>query len=392
MQKEKSNMKTYLKYSIPILLALGLYTCVHHHKKSTPASDEIVIAAAPLATTLYYSAIIEPLKTRVVTAQADGVIDDMLFHFGDEVKSGQLLFTISSDKFQIDYKAALMQYIKNKTDYANSQSQMNEATFLHKNQLISDDDYKAKQIAYYNARLAMVQAKDALDNMQKQIDLHGVNLYDLKIEDIDKITRVLHEQNALRQIHIVSPGSGIILLPNKTESGDGELKKISKGDAIKQGDVIAVIGDVNGLTLHINVNEFNINQIKLGQQVKVTGAAFPDFILAGEISAINRQGEATQGGLPIFPVEIIVPKLTAEAQNVIHMGMTAKVAIELGGAAKITVPIRAVIQRDGKAYVNIKDAQTGKVREAMVKTGETTLDSVVIDSSLTPGEIIVIPH
>lgn len=373
---------------IVILLTISLYTCHHHAEKNQP-THEVTAEVKPVSSILYYSAIVEPIKTTVVTSPTDGVINEMYFHFGDEIKKGQSLFSISSDKFQTDYKTALMQYIKAKTDYANAQTQLRESEFLHKNQLISDDDYKSKQTNFYNARLTMAQAKEALDAMQKQIDFHSINLYDLKIENIDQITRVLNEQNALRQIHIAGTIAGVILLANKDQSDTGELKKIAKGDMVKQGDVIAMIGDVSGLTLHINVTEFNINQIQLGQPVKVTGAAFPDDILNGKIAAIDRQGQTSQGGLPVFPVEIIVPTLTREQQARIHMGMSAKVAIEIDDSAKMTIPIKAVIQKNGKTYVKVKEEKNGKIREVAVNTGETTMDSVVIDSGLKSGEKIV---
>ena len=375
------------------MLVFLLYTCAHHkNTKPSNKNTTITVTSAPLTSTLYYSGIIQPLTTVVVTTPADGVINDLSFHYGDEIKSGQLLFSISSDKFQNDYKTALMQYIKAKTDVINSESQMREGQFLHKNQLISDDDFKAKQTNYYNAELAMVQAKDTLDNMLKNIDLHGANLYDLKIENICKITQLLHNQTGVQQIHIFAPTHGIVLLPSKEDGSDGELKKIAKGDQVKQGDLLAVIGDVSGLTIRISVSEFNVNQLKVGQKVRVTGNAFPDFTLDGEISAINRQGEISQGSLPTFPVEVIVPKLSAAEQAVIHMGMSAKVAIETGGSPVITVPIQAIIQKNGDTYVNVKDKKTGAVREVAVKTGQTTIDSVVIESNLAVGDKIVIPN
>lgn len=386
-------MNRFIKIISVMILMLMLYTCAHHHKtNSSSKNTTITVTATPLTSTLYYSGIVQPLKTIVVTTPADGVISDMSFHYGDEIKSGQLLFSISSDKFQSDYKTALMQYIKAKTDFINGESQLREGQFLHKNQLISDDDFKAKQTTYYNAQLAMVQAKDTLDNMLKHLDLHGMNLFNLKIEDISKITELLHNQVGFQQIQIFAPGNGVVLLPNKDEGNEGELKKVMKGDQIKQGDLIAVIGDVSGLTIHISVSEFNVNQLKVGQTVHVTGSAFPDFTLNGEISAINRQGETSQGGLPTFPVEVIVPTLTLAQQAVIHMGMSAKVAIDIGGEPVITIPIQAVLQKNGGTFVNVKDDKTGKLREVAVKTGQTTLDSVVIESSLSVGEKIVIPN
>ncbi len=380
---------TKFKIIFIIILMILLYTC-HHHK--TPSQNQVItVSKTPNTSVLYYSGIIQPLKIHVITSPTDGVINEMSFHFGDEVTPGQPLFLISSDKFQADYKAALMEYIKAKTEFSNAQTQMREATFLHNNQLISDDDYKTKKTNYYNAQLAMLQAKDTLDKMLKQLDLHGLHVDDVKIENIEKINQLLNMQNEIQQIKIVAPTQGVILLPNKNES-DGELKKINKGDQIKLGDLLAVIGDVSGLTIHINVSEFNINQLKVGQKVEVTGAAFPDLTLLGQISAINHQGEVSQGGLPTFSVEVIVPKLTKEEMDVIHMGMSAKVAIEINGQAEIAIPIKAVMQHQGETYVNVQDEKTGKIKQVVVKTGQTSLDSVVITANLVTGEKIVIPH
>jgi len=374
---------------ILIIFLIIVFTFFHRsNKTSSQNTAEFVLKKTPLTSNLYYSSILEPKKTWVISSPTDGVIDKLHFHFGDRVNSGKVLFTISSSKFQTDYKTTLMQYIKAKTEYGNSQSQLKESEFLHNNQLISDDDFKAKQLNFYNARLSLLQAKDSLNEMQKQISLDKIHLNELKIEDIDKISSVLNAQNTLRQIRIMSNAEGVILLPTKDES-NGELKKISKGDAVKQGDVIGVIGDVTGLALHIYVSEFNINQIKPDQKVKVSILAFPDIELEGKIGAINRQAESIQGGLPVFPVEIIVPTLSATEQTKIHIGMSAKVTIEIQNGNKIVVPIEAVTQKNGKPFLNIKDKKTGKIKLVSVETGETTMDSVVIDSNALIGETLV---
>ncbi|HSW93811.1 MAG TPA: HlyD family efflux transporter periplasmic adaptor subunit [Gammaproteobacteria bacterium] len=380
-------MKKMIKVILLMIMVICLYTCAHRHTRSTK-TNEIMAVAQPVNSVLYYSSIIEPINTVPVTSPADGIIHSIAFHFGDAVKKGQPLFLISSDKFQADYKTALMQYIKAKTDYAVDQNQLRESEFLHKNHLISDDDYQAKKTGFYNARLSMVQAKEALDHLQEQMDIHPSGFDDLKIEDIDKITRVLHAENQLRDIRVLSDAEGVILLPNK-EEGSNELKKIHKGDAVRQGDVIAVIGDPGGLMLHLDVDEMSVNQLYPGQPVRVTGTAFPDDMLSGKITAINRQGESMQGGLPLFAVEVVVPTLSLEERHRIHIGMTAKVAILMDRSTKVTVPIKAIVERDGKTWASLKDEKTGTVHPVLVKTGETTLDSVVIESGLTSGDKIV---
>lgn len=383
-------MGRYIKIFSALFLLLCLYTCVQRFRTEAPAqSKQFTVEKRPLAVTLHYAGVLEPLQTKVVTSPVEGVVADVLFHYGEAVKQGQLLFSLISEKFQTDYKAAFMQYVKAKTEFVNSQSQLRAAEFLYRNQLISTDDFKAKKNNYYTAQLSLLQAKDALDLMLKQLGMPAENLYHLNIEEVSKITDVLHAPEGAKQLQIVAPQGGIILLPIKNSNGEAETKKIMKGDAVKQSDVLAMIGNTQGLKVHIHVSEFNVNQLHAGQKVRVSGAAFPDFVLAGEVVAVDHQGQATAGGLPTFPVEIAIPKLTAAERAVIHVGMSAEVAIDLGGKAVIAVPIAAVLQKDGKTYVKIKKHT---VRMVPVKTGQTTVDAVVIEEGLKVGDVIVLPN
>lgn len=370
------------------LVTLSACSSSSHDKKGVKKEEKLSLVAKPLSSTLFYSGVIQPLKTRVVTCPAEGVIQEMMVHYGDHVKAGQLLFTISSEKFQSEYKAALMQYVKAKNDFDTSHGQLAQAEFLHKNELISDDDFKTKKSGYYTSQLALIQAKETLNSMLKQLTVQGFKLEDLKIENIDKITEALHSQADAQKLRIVAPVDGVVLLPTKSES-DSETKKIGKGDQVKQGDVLAVIGDTSGLTVRVNVNEFNINELRLKQNVSVSGAAFPKFALQGHISGIDRQAQTVSGGMPVFPIEITVPSLTPEQQKVIHIGMSSKVEIHIEGPSQISIPLAAIFEKNGQAYVNRKDSKTGKVKEVLVKAGQTTTDSVVIESGLKEGDTLV---
>lgn len=376
-------------FLIYFTIGISLLACSDHKNKHTVRNEVLTVMEKPLTNSFYYTGVIQPIKTTVVTSPAEGVIEHMAFHYGDVVKGKQPLFTIYSDKFQTDYKTALMQYIKAKTEFNNGRSQLTEAEFLHKNELISEDDYRSKQTAFYTAQLSLLQAQDALATMLKQMDVKGFNLYSLTIQDIDKITQALHSQDNSQKLHIVSPTSGVALLPIKSDN-DAQPKKMANGEQVKQGEVLAMIGDVSGLAIHINVNEFNINQLGVGQKVKVTGTAFPQYVLEGEIAGLDRQGQVSQGGVPVFPVEVVVPKLTAEQQDVIHMGMSAKVEIRVEEHPAITVPIAAVFEKEGVAHVKVQ--QDKKIVEVPVKTGKTTPNAVVIEANLKSGDKIVVAH
>lgn len=380
-------MKFYFnRMMILILCLLTISACSRESTSSKPRV--ITISSQVLTNTLFYTGIVQPIKTTVVTSPADGVIIDMPFQYGEKIKEGDLLFVISSTKFLTDYKSALMQYIKAKSDFNNSQTQLSEATFLHKNELISDDEFKTKQSNFYTAQLALLQAKDTLESLLHQLNINDIDLYSLTIADIDKITKAMHLQINSENLRILSPSDGIVLSQNKSEE---ESKKISKGDNTKQGDVLAVIGNMNGLSVRIKVNELTVNQLNVGQKIKVTGIAFSDYILNGQIARIDRQGEGSNSGLPTFLVEVIVPSLTDNQLKDIHVGMSAKVEINIEEQQQITVPIAAINDKNGVSYVKVLDEKSGNTHDLFVKTGKTTLDSVAILSGLKEGDKIVIP-
>jgi multidrug efflux pump subunit AcrA (membrane-fusion protein) len=380
-------MKYYFAISVTIIFAYCLHAC--KSEPSIPNAHLHTVEAHATGSSLYYSGIIQPLKSVVIPSPADGVIVDMPFQYGEAVKGGQQLFILSSTKFLSDYKAALLQYIKAKSEFNNSESLMRESDFLHKNQLISDDDYKMKQTNFYASQLAFVQAKDSLESLIHQLDMKEVNLYKLTIADIDKITKAMHLQMNSENLRVQAPTPGIILSATKN---DEETKKLAKGDQIKQGDVLAVIGDMSGISVRIKVNELTVNQLKVGQKVQITGIAFPDETLQGQIKRVDRQGEIANGGLPMFLVEVMVPKLSEKQQRDIHVGMSAKVEINVDEEAHMMVPIAAIKEINGASYAVLFDESKNKPHDVLVKTGKTTMDSVAILSGLKPGDKIVIPN
>lgn len=375
----------YFKTIMLGLMVIVLASCGEHEQNKS--SHTITVQRKPLTTSLFYSGIVQPLKTVVVTSPAEGVVAEKWFRFGDVVKKNQLLFTIFSDSFEEKYKEALMQYIKAKTEFNQAKGQLAENQFLHKKQLISDDDFKMKQTNFYTSQLSLLQAKETLAALLKRLELPNMNFYNLSIEEIDKITEALHLEVSSKKLRVLAPEGGVILLPIKSEGSDSQPIKISKGESVKQNEVLAMVGDMRGLMIHIAVNELDVNQLKVGQKVKVVGTALR-FESAGFISGMDRQGVMGQGGVPMFSVEITVPKLTAAEQQAIHIGMSVKVEIYLASGSVLSVPIGAVYEKNGVPYLRLNEK--GVVREVPIKTGAVTQDSVVIESGLNIGDQVVI--
>lgn len=363
-----------------------------HSSDQVSKSEEKLLTVQPQShvVPLYYSGIIEPVKSRMVTSPVDGVIDDIHFHYGDNIKKDQVLFTLSSEKFKTDYKNALMQYLKAKNEYTNAHDQLKASQFLHKNQLISDDDFKSRESSYYNAQLTLVQAQDGLMTLLKQLAVPGIRVDQLTIEHIDQVTQLLNAQGDKQAVHVNAPVSGVALFSMKNASSD-DLKKLTKGDQVKQGDILTIVGDTSGFLIHVAVSEFHINHLHLGQQVKITGPAFAETILVGNIVALDHQGQSSNGSVPVFPVDIVVPGLTSAQQSMIHIGMSAKVEIDIDQRPQLSVPLSAIIEEQGQAYLQVQEKKTKQFKKVAVKTGETTMNSVVIESNLQAGDVIRVP-
>lgn len=267
---------------IVCLIAAVFVAC---RKSSHPTQTQLLSVQTEQAVSeLYYTGTIQPARATVIPSPADGVILDRLVQYGDHVKAGEVLFVLSSPKFSSEYKAALLAYVKAKQDFTTSQSQLDESTFLHKHELISEDDFKSKQASFYATQLGLLQAKDVLTQLMQQLGMQAGDLYQLSINDIDKLTLAMQGQKQAASINIVANSDGVMLSPTR---GEDDHKKWVKGDIIKQGDVLAMIGDMQALSVRIKVNELTINQLKMGQAVKVTGVAFPEHTLTGKIATLS---------------------------------------------------------------------------------------------------------
>lgn len=369
------------------LICAGLLWACSNEPRLKGAHVEIAKQQAS-GTTLLFSGVVQPAHVNVLPCPADGVITDVRKTYGSEVHAGEVLFIMTSSRATSDYKLALFNFLKAKSDLNLSQTQWEEARFLHQHELISDDDFKARQAAYFASHLAYLQAKDLLDDLMRQLNRRAEDVYTLNIADIDKVDAVLHLPAQGEVISVKAPCDGILL---SAHVGDEGFKKIKPGSPVKQGDALAIIGDMTGISIPIRVNEMTVNQLQPGQAVTITGLAFSGEMLQGIVHSVDKQADTTASGQPAFEVNIAVPKLTSSQQSLIRVGMNAQVDIHPRSEAQLVIPIRAVTIKQGETFVNVIDKTSRVVRAIPVKTGATTQDTVVIIAGMHAGDSLVVP-
>ena len=178
-----------------------------------------------------------------------------------------------------------------------------------------------------------------------------------------------------------------MLYPPK--SGDDKSTRVSVGSAVKSGQVIALVGDLQGISVEIDVPEVDIDKIHAGMKARISGVAFGSHQLDGTLVAVNAQASNTSsGGLPSFTAVVEVNALSAEQQRWIKVGMSASIELQTDGEKQLFIPIAAVHREQGNSVVRVLNAN-GVVEVPTVMTGPAQANEVVIERGLHAGEVVV---
>lgn len=391
--------KHHNKIIIMVFVVLGLLflwtSCKRGTSPEKTSQRTVTATLQPSASHLFYNGTIQPIYAENVISPIDGVVDKMYFRYGNVINQNQRLFTIISTKVEQDYHTALTDYLKAKDEYLRNKASFEGTTALYKAQIIDKEDYSNEKSVLEGSELAYINAEKALLTAAQKVPGRKIPLEALTLSNIDTIKAILEQQSNL--IDIYSPSTGIALFTKTDQGGGGgESKPLSIGAEVKEGQILVSIGRIIGISVVVYINETVINKIKPGQEVTVTSSALPNITFKGRVvdvasQAKSGEGAGPSGGLPTFPVSIIVFNLTDQQRDLIKVGMSAKVEIIIQNPSQIKIPIDAVFEKNGMSMVTVLDPKTGTTHEVPVQTGETDLDQVIILNGLKVGDKVVVP-
>src|SRR5262245_41057815 len=110
-------MKTGLILLIASLAAF-LAGCGGSVEQKKRALQTYVVKAEPLNKTLYFTGTIKPLRESTLTSPMSAVVEKIHYHYGQEVKKGDLVFTLNSSELQKQYNDTLTEFLKAKDNYS----------------------------------------------------------------------------------------------------------------------------------------------------------------------------------------------------------------------------------------------------------------------------------
>lgn len=335
--------------------------------------------------TLYFTGIVQPLREHTLTSPMEAVVEAMPYHYGQQVKKGDVVFTLNSAELQKQYNETLTEYLKAKDNYTVARAKFTGTEDLWQAGLLSKNNYLSEKSSLNNTRVTLMQATRKLTEMLEKMGSGKYqDLSHLSFAEFDKVRLALAGKHNL--IQIKSPGDGVLLYPPKASDDKGG--RLTVGSSTKAGQVLALIGDLSGICVEIDVPEVDIDKIKPGMSATIHGVAFAKQELKGELATVNAQATAGNGGsLPSFTAVVEVKALDKQQQSLVKVGMSASIELAVDSTDKLLIPISAVKQKRGQSVVQVV-APNGKTSEHQVTTGAARADKVVIDSGLKAGDVI----
>jgi membrane fusion protein (multidrug efflux system) len=150
--------------------------------------------------------------------------------------------------------------------------------------------------------------------------------YDRLSAELEKSTaRVAQLKALLERKRILAPFAGTI-----------GIRQVDVGDYLTSGTTVATLQDLSQLFVDFYLPEQNVPQLALGQQVRISVAAYPGEVFIAQITAINPKVEVSTRNLQ-------VRALLANPEAKLLPGMFANLQVLLTAQAKqVVVPETAV--------------------------------------------------
>lgn len=377
----------------------------------------LTATAQPVSARIAVVGVLEPGANVSVVAPYDGTVRERLFRYGGAVTQGDVLLRMDRGEVEtrlrearaaeirarqrveelrgwttgFEVARARRQLASAEMETANLRARLQQSQMLLSRGIIPAEEHRNLIQQQRNQELQFQAAQqDLAATLERGSELH---LRTAELELANAETRLAEIENDLRNAEVRAPVSGVVLLPPERQGGSGRAETIEVGTRVSRGQTMFGIGDLAGFLVRGQVDEIDVNQVRPGQNVTVTGDAFGGEVLTGRVASVAAQASADQGGMgrgmPNFAVSIAITDLTPEQRARLAVGMSASLSIithERDDA--VVMPPHAIRDEGGTRVVRVREG--GRIVSRPVTLGISTPEGVEIRAGLAPGDVVVL--
>ncbi len=355
------------------LLILSPFLIFTSCKKKT---DKIHPVKENITESVYASGIVKSENQYQVFSSANGIIKEIFKKEGDTINKGTAIISLTNDAAQLNIEQAKIsadystlssnapklnelqvQINLAKANLDNEESLLQKQTNLWNKGIGTQNDLNQRELAYKSAKANYIAANNRYSDLKNQInqqaDLSNKNLQISKSRNSDFTV--------------------------KSEI-KGKIYKIMKepGEMVNTQAAIALIGDADSFLLVLQIDEYDISKVKIGQKVLVTMDSYKGNVYEAKVSKIYPIMDERSRSFEIeakfikAPPELY-PNLTCEANIIIEVKNDV-----------ITIP-RNYLLDDNSVLLSNKEKRK-------VVTGLKDYQKVEIISGLLTEDYIILPE
>jgi len=282
-----------------------------------------------------------------VISMANGRVVDIRARLDDNVKKGQLLFSVQSP----DITSAFDVYLKAEAD-----------------EQLANKAYVRAQDLYQHGAISQSMLEQAEDTEKDaKADLAAAD-EQLKIYGVDK----MHPSPVVK---VYAPISGVIVAQNITNAA-------AAGVSLSGTATAFTIADLSSVWILCDVYENDLPKVRLGQEARIKLTAYPDKPLTGRVSDIG----------PVLDPTIRTAKVRIEVANpgMLRLGMfVTATLLSRNMVTHATVPATAILHLHDREWVFVPGGQ-GQFKRVQVEGGNMLAGGQQeILSGVAPGQQVV---
>lgn len=378
-----------------------------------PQAQTFVVQPQAVSQQLDMTGTIAAGKSIAIVAPFDGVIREKRVQLGDTVKAGDVLVVMDTSEIAGRYRDAQSAYLKAamaadtlKTwqtgpdmlrakrslesaqgSLATLERQVNELKGLLDQGIVSRNEYDGV-VQQRDAQKSTVDgAADELAATQARGNDENRELLALDLENAQ--SRLADLKTQMAGASVATAVAGILTRP-PLNAAKQEPVSIEPGASVTRGAALFAIADTSGFTVTGNVDEIDINRVRIGQPVTIANDAFFGQPMTGKIVNISAEADiASSGSTPKFQVRASFSVPDEALRSAIKLGMSARMTVETySNQAAIILPPSAILRSDKGTAVRVR--RNGEENLIPIVLGATVPAGVEVISGLSTGEEVIL--
>lgn len=354
-----------------LLILLSLAAC---SKK-----ESVKPSVKPLMEAVYASGFVVSDDEYQVFSQADGLVREILVQEGSEVKEGAGILLLESQQQDARYRIAREAFelarlnagaqspvkleAENIVKSARTKFQLDSINFTRFTNLLKANattrvEYDRTKVTYEHSKNEWQSAQQRLVRINREMELAY--------------------RQAENQLQIAAEESGNYLVRSQIGGLVFKLTK-EKGELVRRGELIAVVGKRDRFHLQLSVDELDANRLKDGQEMIVQIEAYPDQLFHGRVTKI----------FPLIDVRQQSLRVDASLEEALpgwFSGLAVEANIILQRKEHALVLPKALLLEGDSVWV----ATDGGDRKVKIRKGIETMEEVEILEGLTDQSELVV--